>query len=395
MTDTAENSQYTEIQTGLLYNQAGSGSTYSPFKHLEFEQGSELSFTDRWFPLSNISGLTTITSNIALNITSEGESKKVLIYALNIVTDTIELVTKAGDTISRPLDMEPTDTVTLRINNAEGISEIYLRNKEEIIYRGDDQETILARPLEDDDFKWNSAYGYYYQAIEYMRQRDYMMAGEYIRKCIDEDQYFMPAYTKQAELEMRKHRYDEAEKLVRKVLTFDAYDPEANNIYASLTERQGKLYQAKDAYGIAMRSNKFHNYCINKLALLSLRENNIAEAKKYIDYALKNGINNNQIMRTRLVWSRKAGLDSLFTVLYNDIISHDPLNHFARFENYLMNPVDSLEESFLKYINNEFPYQTFLEMACWYINYDMHTEAEASSIIPSRSFNIPLSVICV
>jgi len=375
LTDTAENSQYTEIQTGLLYNQAGSASTYSPFKHLEFEQGSELLFTDRWFPLSNISGLTTITSNIALNITSEGESKKVLIYALNIITDTIELVTKAGNTISRLLDMEPTDTVTLRINNAEGISEIYLRNKEELIYRGNDHETILARPLEDDGFKWNSAYGYYYQAIEYMRQRDYLMAGEYIRKCIDEDQYFMPAYTKQAELEMRKHRYDKAEKLVRKVLAFDAYDPEANNIYASLTERQGKLYQAKDAYGIAMRSNKFHNYSINKLALLSLRENNIAEARKYIDYALKNGINNKQIKRTRLVWARKAGLDSLFTVLYNDIISHDPLNHFARFENYLMNPADSLEESFLKYINNEFPYQTFLEMACRYINYYMYTEA--------------------
>ncbi len=375
LTDTARNDQYIEIQTGLLYNQAGSGSSYSPFKHIEFEPGAELSFNDRWFPLSNISGVKNICSNIALNIMPENGSEKIIFYSLKTINDIIYIVTEEGDTITKHLDICPADTFTMEITSAGSISEIYIGDNKEILYRNDDRRTVLERPLEGDDFKWNSTYGYYYQAIEYIRQRDYHMAWVYLKKCTAEDQYFMPAYTRLAELEIRKHRYDEAEELIKKVLAFDAYDPEANIIYASIAERRGKVYLAMDAYGMAMKSNKFRDYCINKLALLSLRENRILEAKQYLDYGMMNGAYSRQLKKTRLVWARKAGDDSLFDETYNNIIRHYPLDHFARFERYMMNPADSLEESFLKYINNEFPQQTFIEIACWYINYGMYAEA--------------------
>ncbi len=375
LTDTAVNKQYTEIQTGLLYNQAGSGSTYSTFKHLEMEPGSELFITERWFPLSKISGVKAVSEDVALNITGDNQEQRVFIYALNKVADTVDIITEASDTISKYLELMSTDTVIISLESDAKISKIYLRNKRINIYKADDRDKILERPLESIKFDWNSVYGTYYQAIEYMRQRNYLAALEYVNRCINQDRYFMPAYTKLADLEMHRFRYDKAEEAVKNVLAFDAYDPEANYIFAVLQERKGNLYQAKDAYGIAMLSNKYYNSCINKLALLSLRDNNPDEAGKYINNALSKGINNNQIRKTRLVWARKTGSDSLFQSLYDNIINDDPLNHFARFENYLVNTVDTLAETMLEYISNEFPYQTMLEIACWYINYELFPEA--------------------
>ncbi|MDT8401497.1 MAG: DUF5107 domain-containing protein [Bacteroidales bacterium] len=375
LTDTTQNKQYTEIQTGLLYNQAGSGSTYSPFKHREFEAGSEIFIRERWFPISGISGVRAIGENIALNIMNTGAGQEVLLYAFEKIDDTLDIISLSADTLSVPLVIMPAANTVINVPGDIDISEIILRNEGLRIYRTDDSPENLERPLASETFEWNSIYGLYYQAIEYMRQRNNIAALKYLKKCIEEDQYFMPAYSKLAELEMLRHRYDEAEVAAKKVLAFDAYDPEANYIYALLQEKKGMLYGARDAYGIAMLSNKFYNACINRLAGLGLRDNNLTETGMYIDHALEKGIQTCQLQKTRLVWARKTGADSLFITLYNNIISDDPLNHFARFENYLHNPSDSLADNLLRYIDNEFPFQTFLELACWYINYELYQEA--------------------
>ncbi|MEE4213545.1 MAG: DUF5107 domain-containing protein [Bacteroidales bacterium] len=375
LTDTSRNKQYTEIQTGLLYNQAGAGSTYTPFKHLEFRPGSELYFTEKWFPLSKIGGVKVVSEEMALNIKDDGQEQKILLYALSKVKDTVDIVNERADTVSRSLDLKPADTLSVRLNNDFNVSGIYLRKKGKAIYREDKSRKILERPLRSMPFNWNTVYGKYYQALEYLRQRNYPEALEYVNMCIEQDPDFIPAYTKLAGLESRRFRYDKAEEAVRRVLAFNAYDPEANYIYAGLMERKGDLYRARDAYGLAMLSGEYYNICINKLALLALRENRTGEALRYIDHALMKGSEDAQMKRTRLVWARKTGNDSLFKSLYEDLILDDPLNHFARFENYLLHPVDSLAETVMAYVSNEFPYQTFLEMASWYINYHFYREA--------------------
>ncbi|MBK6283304.1 MAG: DUF5107 domain-containing protein [Draconibacterium sp.] len=61
------NIQYTEIQTGLLFNQAATNSTYSPFKHLFFDEGSEHKFTELWFPVKGIGGMVKADETGSLN----------------------------------------------------------------------------------------------------------------------------------------------------------------------------------------------------------------------------------------------------------------------------------------------------------------------------------------
>ncbi len=53
----------------------------------------------------------------------------------------------------------------------------------------------------------------------------------------------------------------------------------------------------------------------------------------------------------------------------------DPLNHFIRFEKYLNDPKPQILEEFHALINNEFPYQTHLELASNYLKYKQKGDA--------------------
>lgn len=376
LTDTIEgNGQYTEIQTGLLYNQAGSGSTYSPFKHLEFEPGSEISFSEKWFPVSNIQGLTHVSEDMALNFTRNDNGVLAMIYSTGQINDTLVFVLPDGENLFLPLDLMPGDTATIFIDGNKEITGVAYKGSQQLIYSIDQEDEYLDRPLEGGEFNWKSVYGLYYQALEYTRQREYDKARKYMQECLADDPDFVPAAVCLAELEMRRFRYDDAERIIREVLAFDTYNADANNIYGYLSERKGNILRALDSYGLASRSNKYHDYCLNKLVLLSLREKRTTDAGRYIEHADRMGINNSLFNRAKLAYARKTGNDSLFKQLFEKIIYDDPLNHFARFEKYLFEANDSLRTEFRTLIRNELPNQTYLEIACWYTNYEMYDEA--------------------
>ena len=71
------NGQYVEIQSGLLFNQAASGSTRTPFKHQSFAPLSEENFVEAWFPFKNIGGLVEANLYGSLNVQESGGKMKV------------------------------------------------------------------------------------------------------------------------------------------------------------------------------------------------------------------------------------------------------------------------------------------------------------------------------
>lgn len=61
------------------------------------------------------------------------------------------------------------------------------------------------------------------------------------------------------------------------------------------------------------------------------------------------------------------------------ILAKDPLNHFVRFERYLALGESAGPGLFASYIQNEFPEQTYLELALWY--YALNRPDEALKIL--------------
>jgi hypothetical protein len=72
-------------------------------------------------------------------------------------------------------------------------------------------------------------------------------------------------------------------------------------------------------------------------------------------------------------------------VILKTILSFDPLNHFARFEKYLVKPDDQNKVQFTSLIRNELPIETYLELAMWYYNSGQVVECEKVLALSPRS----------
>ena len=59
----------------------------------------------------------------------------------------------------------------------------------------------------------------------------------------------------------------------------------------------------------------------------------------------------------------------------NELLEIDPLDHYARFEQYMLNPTEENLNSFKSLIRNELPYETYLELAVAYVNLGLDNEA--------------------
>ncbi|HUS87288.1 MAG TPA: DUF5107 domain-containing protein [Bacteroidales bacterium] len=370
------NHQYTEIQTGLLFNQAGSGSTFSPFKHMEFTPGSVQNFSEIWFPFNSTSGVNSISPYAVGNIIMVGDSVLLKLCPLVRRKDTLDIYTYGVFKKSVPISLVPLETKTIYAGESViGLSAV-LRGGELVLRSDVAEDIVLDRPSESFDFEWESVYGLYFMGVEYLRQREFSRSEIWLRRCIEKDRNFIPAYTSLAQIEFRKLNYDKARDLLDIVLSFDAYDPEANFLSGALYERVGDLKNARDAYGVALKYDKFRNAAICRLGIIGLRDENLNEGWDYLNYYLVYGNDHPEIGKLELVYLRKLRQDSLFLDRASRLLSTDPLNHFARFEKYLHSMRENDSEEFRKYITNEFPFQTYIELATWYMNAGLYWEAD-------------------
>ena len=243
-------------------------------------------------------------------------------------------------------------------------------------YDEDSTANVLSRPVQTPgDFNWNSVSGLYLQGKENIREREYTKAKEKLKACLQADPYFTPALTDLAMLLYRSANYDEALRMVKTALSIDTYDPAANYYYGLINLSLGNITDAKDGFDIASLDMPFRSAAYTNLAKIYLRENNLQEAIEYarktIDFN-KYAVDALQILSCiyRLQNNKEQAEKILDTLRL-----YDPLNHFARFENYLWQPTTENKARFTDLIRNEMPQETYLELAIWYFNIGMKEEA--------------------
>ena len=72
---------------------------------------------------------------------------------------------------------------------------------------------------------------------------------------------------------------------------------------------------------------------------------------------------------------RKHGKSASAINSLNELLAVDPLNHFARFEKYMITGAGADKDDFVKYIRQEMPHETFIEMAIRYYEWNMEEES--------------------
>ena len=371
LTDT--DGQYVELQSGRLFNQNSEKSSLTPFKHRAFEPYGTDSWQEDWYPVIGTHGFVAANQYGALNVRQEKGWLKVWFSPVQSFQDTLT-ITVAGKTIYRkgcsfrPLHLF-VDSIAYR-DTPENISPpnglVVSIGDHHLRYDASPQANTLSRPVDaPSDFDWTSAYGNYLKGCEALDQKNIPEAESAFGQSLIKDHNYGPALVKMSELYYRNMRYIEALEYAIRALRINTEDGAANFIFGLINDRLGHTVDAKDGFDIASLDLAYRSAAYTCLAKIYLRENDMERARTYANKAMVNNQYNIEALQLLAVSTPVAGRK---LSILNSIDSLDPLNHFSRFERYLIDPTAINKDRFLSLIRNELPQETFLELGTWYYN---------------------------
>lgn len=373
---TDNDGQYVEIQSGRLFNQNAEGSTLTPFKHLSFAPYATDEWTEYWYPVLHTKGFVKANEYGALNTRYENGWLKINFSPVRALSETLAVAQKGKTIYSKPVQLTPLKTFSdsIKLDAEPGNYMLTIGNK--FSYNSDPHADELSRPVDAPaDFNWNTAYGNYIAGKEFMDQRLYVKAEEKLQQSLKLDSNFLPALNKMAGLYYHNMEYDKALVLSKRALSIDTHDGESNYYYGLINERLGKSTDAKDGFDLAALSSAYRTAAYTELARLYLNEKNFERALIYADKAIVyNAANVAAYQIKAIVYRQEKNKEAAMQMLAM-IENIDALNHFASFEKYLWDSNEVSKNNFLKEIQNELPYQTFLELSSEYYNNNCLEEA--------------------
>jgi tetratricopeptide (TPR) repeat protein len=373
---TDHDGQYSEIQSGRLFNQTAVKSTFTPFKHKGFAPGASDSWTEYWYPVMKTKGFVQANNYGALNVIAHNGWLKLYFNPVQRIDDVLEV--KQGDKViyNKKLTLNPLQTFADSIKaGAEDVVVSLGVNK--LIYQSKPDADNLSRPLDlPKDFDWNSAYGLYTQAKEFMDQKMYPSAEEKLEAALKKDAYFLPALVQMAELQFHNMRYADALNYAKTALSINTNDAAANYYYGIINVQMGNVVDAKDGFDIASLSVEYRNAAYSALSGLYLHEKNYSKALEFASKALDFNRFDISALQVQAIAYRNLNDHKNATQVLDTILAYEPLNHFARFEKYLWQSSQENKTSFTSMIRNEQPIESYLELADSYFANGCNTESE-------------------
>jgi hypothetical protein len=150
--------QYTEIQSGRLYNQNAAESLFSPFKQFDFAPYNTDTWNEYWYPFQNTDGVAKADLNGVINIKTVDGKKVIFISPVSYINDTLKVWDNEENLIlNKPVSLKPLESFQQNIPLANGtyVEKITLAGSE--LKMSDSADKILDRPLEPfKDFDWNT-----------------------------------------------------------------------------------------------------------------------------------------------------------------------------------------------------------------------------------------------
>ncbi len=365
LTDT--DGQYTDLQSGRSFNQAIESSSLTPFKHTGFIPGSTDEWTEYWFPVKGTHGLKFANNAGSVNIELLNNKVKLWFCPNETVNGIMEVRNDKKVVFSKEIHSSPMQPIADSFDfkgDYQKLS-IWLNNK--LFFQTDRREYEIKRPFKSpSEFNWETAYALYIKGKELERQRLYKNAENEYLKALEKDPWFVPALTGMANLCYRKADYEISLDYALKALPIDTYEPEANMMYGLAALATGDTASAIDGFSIASASVLMRTAAFNALASIFLNRKCFTEALHYAEKSLLYNQLSSEAVQLKVLCLRKLGLHNEAERLLFKLFNKDPLNHFIRFERYLMNPSIVNKTEAQKYISNELPCETYLDYALWY-----------------------------
>lgn len=369
LTDT--NGQYIELQSGRMYNQPASNSSLTPYKHTAFGPQATDRWTEYWFPVKGIKGVSKASRIGALNVLREDGFLKLYFSPLQKLSTTIKLYEGEKEMNSIPLNCGVLETWkdSIPLNKAVAAGRLKVVVGEDLlVYSEVPSDNITSRPKQlPADFDWSSAYGLYTQGEQWMNQKVLDKAEKFLLASLKKDPYFVPALTDLASLYYRQGRYDEALARCETALSINTYDGDVNYLYGLCNMALGNHTDAKDGFSVASYSPRVRSAAYEKLAEMYLMDRNWTKAEHYALRSKEFNQMNLSADHVLMVVYRKTNQPEKAKALIDPLLEDLPLYHAARFEQLYQgegsgHPIDDLQSL----IRNELPFETYMELAEWY-----------------------------
>ena len=213
----------------------------------------------------------------------------------------------------------------------------------------------------------------YHEGWEALKFRDYELASKKLNELVDFDPSHQDGLLKLAGLEYRKTDYHKALEYVNRVLKLDTYNTEANYLAGIIYRALNDSINALESFGWAARSMKYRSVSYAQMAEIYFSLQNLERANLNANKALDYNTYNLNARKIKLLLQRKNNSSNAFNEEYNALIKIDPLNHFALIESQLLSGDAPLIMP--KEINNEFPDESILELAIYYKDIGLVSEA--------------------
>ncbi len=356
---TDSDGQYSEPQAGRHFNQSD---------HRLFIPYTADTWREVWFPYKDIGPMVEASPQGVLNVTKDKETIKIGLFPLDKINDDL-VVTYAGEEICREhLSLNPTEVYIKEIRqNLFNDQTVEVCVSDKLSYSSDPSANDLKRPIRFHPFDETTAEGLFLSAMRHEQERNYYTALELYLNCLDKEPLHTRALCRVAELYCRRGEYETARFYAHRALLNEMYDPEANYVYGIVCRRLGDFMDAKESLGWAARSHEYRSSAYAQMAEVYFLEGHYDLALEYIRRALDyNRDNINALLLKATIHRMKTEPIQSGEALQR-IHELEPLNHLVRYERYLLDPSPSRLDIFKSMVRNEFPYETYIEMALHYI----------------------------
>lgn len=374
LTDT--DGQYFEFQAGRMFNQYGGTSAFkTPISQTPFSPGLTDRWTEIWFPVKEIGGLSDVSPMGVLYAKVTDGKLHVGVNALAFAQGTI--IVKSGGKVILTEDktFKPMDVYKTSVSLSEKVDYEIVVEGMDLKYSPSKRE-YLKRPFISTMPKdIVTAASLYQEGMQLKQARNYNRAKDVLLKCLDKDPLNIDAMVALTELYYRSIQYDSALYYTNNALELDTYHPAANFNAGITYLAQGDLVNAIESLGWAARSPEYRSPAYAKMAAIELMLNDKRLAEHYANLALDYDRNNFNALEVLAIHYRKSGEIAQADKIIETISTLDPLNHFADFERSLLHPSSENDMRFTATITNEMPYQTFLELSMIYYGFGLKNDA--------------------
>lgn len=382
---TDKDGQYTEIQSGRLFNQSAEGSALTPFKHRGFAPYATDTWTEYWYPVMNTKGYVFANQMAALNVIRDNGWLKIYLSPVQSVKETLTVRQQGTIIYSKLVSLVPLAVFADSIKFTDITKPIQVELGDgKLLWKEGDTTGNIGRPFTiAADFDQNSMYGLYQQAKNSIYFRRYALAEEKLKACLEKESGYIPALADMSMLMYRKMKYEEALAYAKKALSINTYEPAANYYYGLINKKLNNRTDAIDGFDIATQSEEYRAPAFTELAKIyfSCTDTANEQAIHYAEKALVYNQQNTDALQLLAVAYRLQNNKADAVNMLQRIAQYDPLSFFVKFETWLWDKTDETKKRLAGSLQNEMPDQTHLELALWY--YSICLKKECIEVLQS------------